>query len=161
MFTHCLRRHEKSTCEKLVSAWFSMWTSLGLNQGPPDYEYRKVIFCDISLLWKHTDNQWFTKNAIFFEYQKIPLTETKCLRIVYAELEHQTINSAPYTLCCLCRIWSLMNGISNRLQSVGFKWPDEIVPHYRILICQMTKRNYVKWPNKIVLDFRKIQIFIL
>ena len=38
LFTHCLRRHEKSTCEKLVSAWFSMWTSQGLNLGPPDYE---------------------------------------------------------------------------------------------------------------------------
>jgi len=23
-----------------------MWTSLGLNQGPPDYENDKVIFCD-------------------------------------------------------------------------------------------------------------------
>ena len=38
LFTHCLRGHEKSTCEKLVSAWFLVWTSLGLNQGPPDYE---------------------------------------------------------------------------------------------------------------------------
>ena len=25
------------------------WTCLGLNQGPPDYEYLKVIFYDISL----------------------------------------------------------------------------------------------------------------
>ena len=28
----------KSTYKISVSAWFSMWTSLGLNQGPPDYE---------------------------------------------------------------------------------------------------------------------------
>ena len=28
----------KSTCEQLVSAWFSVWTSQGLNLGPPDYE---------------------------------------------------------------------------------------------------------------------------
>ena len=28
----------KSTCEKLVSAWFSAWTSQGLNLGPPEYE---------------------------------------------------------------------------------------------------------------------------
>ena len=62
-----------------------MWTSLGLNQGPPDYEYLKVIFCDILLLCKCADNQCFTKNEIFCEYQKIPQTETKCLRIVYAE----------------------------------------------------------------------------
>ena len=27
----------------------------------------------------------FYENAIFSEYYKIPLTETKCLRIVYAE----------------------------------------------------------------------------
>ena len=31
-------KKRKSTCEKLVSAWFSMWTSQGLNLGPPDYE---------------------------------------------------------------------------------------------------------------------------
>ena len=41
------------------------------------------------------------KNAISSEYQKIPLTETKCLRIVYADLEHQTINSEHLTPCCL------------------------------------------------------------
>ena len=28
---------------------FSLWTSLGLNQGPPDYENDKMIFCDSSL----------------------------------------------------------------------------------------------------------------
>ena len=27
-----------------------LWTSLGLNQGPPDYENDKMIVCDISLL---------------------------------------------------------------------------------------------------------------
>ena len=31
-------KKRKSTYEKFVSAWFSAWTSLGLNQGPPDYE---------------------------------------------------------------------------------------------------------------------------
>ena len=69
----------------LVSACLSMWTSLGLNLGLSDYEYLKVIFCDMSLLRKCADNQHFTKNAIFSEYQKIPLTEIKCLRIVYAD----------------------------------------------------------------------------
>jgi len=29
---------------------FTLWTSLGLNQGPPDYEYDKMIFSD-SLLY--------------------------------------------------------------------------------------------------------------
>ena len=27
-----------------------LWTSLGLNQGPPDYETNRMIVCDISLL---------------------------------------------------------------------------------------------------------------
>ncbi len=51
---------------------------------PSDYEYRKVIFHDISWLQKFAENQMFTK-IIFSEYQKKSLTETKCLRIVYAE----------------------------------------------------------------------------
>ena len=34
MFT----KKRKSTYKNLVSAWLSTWTSLGLNQGPPDYE---------------------------------------------------------------------------------------------------------------------------
>jgi len=38
-----------------------MWTSLGLNQGPPDYESRKVIFYEISLLEKCIGNQYFTE----------------------------------------------------------------------------------------------------
>ena len=40
---------KKSTCRKLASALFLAWTSQGLNLGPPDYEYRKVIFHDIPL----------------------------------------------------------------------------------------------------------------
>ena len=38
LFTHCLRRQRKKHLRFLVSAWFWKWTSLGLNQGPPDYE---------------------------------------------------------------------------------------------------------------------------
>lgn len=49
--------------------------------------------------------------VIFSEYQKIPLTETKCLRIVYADLEHQTIYSEPFTPCRLRRIWGIMDSI--------------------------------------------------
>ena len=59
--------------------------------------------------------------AIFTETHKIPLTEIVCLRIVYADWEHQTINSEHLTPCCLRRIWDLMGSISNRLQSGGFK----------------------------------------
>ena len=29
---------------------FSLWTSLGLNQGPPDYETNRMIVRDIPLL---------------------------------------------------------------------------------------------------------------
>ena len=38
LFTHCLRSYTKKAATKFVTASFSMWTSLGLNQGPPDYE---------------------------------------------------------------------------------------------------------------------------
>jgi len=35
----------KKGCNNLCYNLF-LWTSLGLNQGPPDYENDKVIFCD-------------------------------------------------------------------------------------------------------------------
>ena len=38
LFTHCLRKSKKKAATKFVTAWFPLWTSLGLNQGPPDYE---------------------------------------------------------------------------------------------------------------------------
>ena len=46
LFTHCLRKSKKKAATKFVTAWFPLWTSLGLNQGPPDYENDKMIFCD-------------------------------------------------------------------------------------------------------------------
>ena len=49
-----------------------MWTSLGLNQGPPDYEYLKVIFCDMPLLRKCADNQCFTKIRFSLNIKKYP-----------------------------------------------------------------------------------------
>ena len=39
-----------------------MWTSLGLNQGPPDYESRKVISHEILLFVTIADFQYFTKS---------------------------------------------------------------------------------------------------
>ena len=50
----------------------SLWTSQGLNLGPPDYEYLKVIFYDISLFWKCTDNQRFTKTWFSLNIRKYP-----------------------------------------------------------------------------------------
>ena len=44
--------HEKGQKGKTLTADFVqltlllLWTSLGLNQGPPDYENDKMIFCD-------------------------------------------------------------------------------------------------------------------
>ena len=38
LFTHCLRNYTKKAATKFVTALFSMWTSQGLNLGPPDYE---------------------------------------------------------------------------------------------------------------------------
>ncbi len=35
----------KKGCNNLCYNLF-LWTSLGLNQGPPDYENDKMIFCD-------------------------------------------------------------------------------------------------------------------
>ena len=58
-----------------------LWTSLGLNQGPPDYENDKMIAYD--------------KFAILYETHQIPLTETVCLRIVYAEFERLHIAVEP------------------------------------------------------------------
>ena len=39
---------EKRSYEIFVTPRFSVWTSLGLNQGPPDYESVKVRFFKIS-----------------------------------------------------------------------------------------------------------------
>ena len=38
VFSHCFPIKRKSSYDFVVTAWFLMWTSLGLNQGPPDYE---------------------------------------------------------------------------------------------------------------------------
>ncbi|WP_220399835.1 hypothetical protein, partial [Bacteroides stercoris] len=38
--------HKKRLCQRFDTTSFSLWTSLGLNQGPPDYENDKMIFCD-------------------------------------------------------------------------------------------------------------------
>lgn len=38
LFTHCLRSYTKKAATNFVTASFLAWTSLGLNQGPPDYE---------------------------------------------------------------------------------------------------------------------------
>ena len=38
LFTHCLRKGKKKGVTNFVTPWFWKWTSLGLNQGPPDYE---------------------------------------------------------------------------------------------------------------------------
>ena len=36
LFTHCLRKSIKKAAAESAAAF--LWTSLGLNQGPPDYE---------------------------------------------------------------------------------------------------------------------------
>ena len=73
MFTYCLLNYtQKKAATKFVTASFLMWTSLGLNQGPPDYEYLKVIFRDILLLCKYTDNQCFTKMRFSMNIKKHP-----------------------------------------------------------------------------------------
>ena len=45
---------KKAATRLLVTAWFSLlyvlWTSLGLNQGPPDYESERLMFYDFLYL---------------------------------------------------------------------------------------------------------------
>ena len=38
MLPLCLRKDIKKAATKFVTAWYSLWTSQGLNLGPPDYE---------------------------------------------------------------------------------------------------------------------------
>ena len=37
-FSHCFPEKKNQQLEFLLSCWFLMWTSQGLNLGPPDYE---------------------------------------------------------------------------------------------------------------------------
>ena len=46
-FVYSRTRKKESRISQLLD--FSLWTCLGLNQGPPDYENDKMIFCDSSL----------------------------------------------------------------------------------------------------------------
>ena len=48
MLPLCLRKDIKKAATKFVTAWYSLWTSQGLNLGPPDYENDKMIFYDSS-----------------------------------------------------------------------------------------------------------------
>ena len=38
LFSHCFRKTKNRQLKFLLSCWFSVWTSQGLNLGPPDYE---------------------------------------------------------------------------------------------------------------------------
>lgn len=46
MFSH----EKKKGSQRIANCLFSMWTSQGLNLGPPDYETNRMIVRDISLL---------------------------------------------------------------------------------------------------------------
>ena len=48
VFSHCFPIKRKSSYDFVVTAWFLMWTSLGLNQGPPDYESVGLTNCATS-----------------------------------------------------------------------------------------------------------------
>ena len=49
-----------------------MWTSQGLNLGPPDYESRKVRFHEIPLFVIIIDYQCFTKLSSSLNLKKYP-----------------------------------------------------------------------------------------
>ena len=63
-----------------------MWTSQGLNQGPPDYESERMLFYKIFFVWNLADTQIFSKFAPSNEMLKNPLTQTDCFRIVFAKI---------------------------------------------------------------------------
>ena len=71
-------RKEKNTEENtkkgsiFVGFGLFLWTSQGLNLGPPDYESRKVIFHEISLFASNTDFQRFTKSLFSLNLKKYP-----------------------------------------------------------------------------------------
>ena len=44
LFSHCFPEKKNQQLEFLLSCWFLMWTSQGLNLGPPDYESICNIF---------------------------------------------------------------------------------------------------------------------
>ena len=48
LFSHCFRKTKNQQLEFLLSCCFSMWTSQGLNLGPPDYESVKIKFFKVS-----------------------------------------------------------------------------------------------------------------
>ena len=58
----------------------------GLNQGPPDYETNRMIVRDIPLLWTFIDYQHIISIWYFVACHWISMTQTVCLRIVYAEI---------------------------------------------------------------------------
>ena len=72
LILHLSMRHEKRSCAVCVTPCVSPWTRQGLNLWPPDYEYLKVIFHDILLLWKCADNQHFTKLRFSLNIKKYP-----------------------------------------------------------------------------------------
>ena len=70
--TVCLRYYTEKAVTNVVTASFSMWTSLDLNLGPPDYESRKVIFHEILLFVITPDYQCFTKLSSTLDFKKYP-----------------------------------------------------------------------------------------
>jgi hypothetical protein len=70
--TVCLRYYTEKAVTNVVTASFSMWTSLGLNLGPPDYESRKVMFHEILLFVITPDYQCFTKLSSSLNLKKHP-----------------------------------------------------------------------------------------
>ena len=78
----------KSTYRNSVSAWFSKWTSLGLNQGPPDYESVALTNWATSPACQHgCDKFCGAKVRIMSEMCKFfSLNLKKCVSVVFAPL---------------------------------------------------------------------------
>ena len=88
VFSHCFPRKRKSSYDFVVTAWFPLWTSLGLNQGPPDYESVALTNWATSPM----NQRWFVcaKLQSFFEISKCiaDFLEYETLLLLQARLIH-------------------------------------------------------------------------
>ena len=74
VFSHCFPIKRKSSYDFVVTAWFLMWTSLGLNQGPPDYESVALTNWATSpwiLQFDCKGNSFLLNNQIFWAFFSI------------------------------------------------------------------------------------------
>ena len=125
LFTHCLRRHEKRSYAICVTLWFSVWTSQGLNLGPPDYESVKVRFFKISrnFLWIY---KWLIhNNFITLQSNCEILRNLKKHALVFARCSHGVRKLSNRLSKKNNRLWLQK---TKKLQSIVIQWTTAGLP---------------------------------